>query len=123
MNMSSEELEFNKKCAEFLGWTYISWQEGEKRNIPPGWYKKIPKVFHHKLKHQYYVGRSTKDLDFHWNWNSIMDVCKHIYEINDESTLTSSKILLDIRLTLAYALKEETISHINKFIEWHNEKF
>lgn len=78
--MTSEQHQFNKKCAEFLGWTYITWNDTNNENIKPGWWSKIP---HNKITPHLYKGRSTRDLRFHWDWNWIMMVVIKIEKLSN----------------------------------------
>lgn len=73
-----EILEYNKRCAEFLGWTYVSSvdvKEGKyHKSIQAGWYTKIPMILAPKLTSPLYKGRSHTSLKFHSDWNCIMEV-------------------------------------------------
>lgn len=62
--MTREEiLEYNKLCAEFLGYKYFPYP-----NVNSGWRKEQG---HLKLS-EYYLARTTKDLKFYSDWNWIM---------------------------------------------------
>ena len=84
-----EILEYNKRCAEFLGWKYSqnyeSFNEFDniwEKETDGVWYKESDRIENPKGYELYYVkvnGFYLKDynyiLKFHSDWNWIMEVC------------------------------------------------
>lgn len=68
--------EGNKLCAEYLGYNYY---ENIPNNLSGGWIhtKKQPK------DRYYYLGRTAKEMSFHWDWNLLMLVVEKIEEIRN----------------------------------------
>lgn len=72
--------EGNKLCAEYLGYKYYKWtDENIPNNLSGGWIhtKKLPK------DRYYYLGRTAKEMAFHWDWNLLMLVVEKIEEIRN----------------------------------------
>jgi hypothetical protein len=114
--MTQEEiLEYNKRCAEFLGWDYNKFMDRWNEN------------FHHEYS---YV--CSDDLKFHSDWNWIMEVKRHIVglgycwfqfpniiQINENATISSFKI---VKIEFdKLKEKEAVIQAINQFLILHNE--
>jgi hypothetical protein len=73
--------EGNKLCAEYLGYKYYKWSDKDiPNNLSGGWIhtKKQPK------DRYYYLGRTAKEMAFHWDWNLLMLVVEKIESIRDK---------------------------------------
>ncbi len=73
--------EGNKLCAEYLGYKYYKWSDKDiPNNLSGGWIhtKKQPK------DRYYYLGRTAKEMAFHWDWNLLMLVVEKIESTRDE---------------------------------------
>jgi hypothetical protein len=71
----------NKLCAEYLGYKYYKWSDKDiPNNLSGGWIhtKKQPK------DRYYYLGRTAKEMAFHWDWNLLMLVVEKIEEIRND---------------------------------------
>jgi hypothetical protein len=101
--------EYNKMCAEFLGWQYNSEQS---IHFPKGTYKDLEKVGH----------CAEKGLRFEIDWNWIMEVVNKIKPI---VSMSKTRPLKDYNTNFRYALisakKEEIVQAIWEFINWHKE--
>ena len=126
--MTQQELEYNKRCAEFLGWTYISSidiKEGSYHtSIKAGWYTKVPRVLALGLTQYLYKGRSHNSLQFHSDWNWIMKVVEVINMIPNPKNLSDTTLYthrLNVQSILRSANKEAVVQAINQFLIWYNE--
>lgn len=129
MDMTSEQYQFNKKCAEFLGWTYIGWNDTNYENYTPGWWSNVPKITHKKLTKHLYKGRSTRDLRFHWDWNWIMMVVIKIEKLSNgykQFHIVSNSAYLNGNDIGSFdnpdGKKDATILTINQYIDEYNKK-
>lgn len=81
--MTHEEiLDFNKRCALFMGYKYFPYPAEDS-----GWRKEKG---HLKLLN-YYLGRTTKDLHYHSDWNWIMEIVSAIEKLGSY-TVSGCKI-------------------------------
>lgn len=139
--MNKEEIiEYNKRCAEFLGWKYFSFEQVRGTRVMVGW------------EDVFYKGK-TEELKFHSDWNWIMEVVEAIENINRKSILHYNEIKIfrnhidvsyDISLTKRYTFsddyseqalsegrlakiehfktkKEAVVQAINQFLIWYNK--
>lgn len=132
-----EIIEFNRKCAEFLGkdktgtdvtWTFPSYLNGKL------W---VDEHFFNN-DNQYCGRRQTEvyELKFHSDWNWIMQVVDKIEELGYKTEFNSTN---KIKSTLIYkkrgekyvayfgcidkiSKKKAATETINEFIDWYNEK-
>ena len=135
--MTQEEiLQYNKLCAEFLGYKYYPYP-----NKDTGWRKNKGHLIFGK---SYYLGRTTKHLQFHSDWNWIMEMVEAIEKLYDHP---NKEINVDIRpgqieiFQRPYRLesndyheviylgdgyingskKEAVVEAINQFLIWYNK--
>lgn len=127
-----EILEYNKRCAEFLGWKQIKDLENiveENEHLKDCWY----------LPYTELVFWNTDVLKFSTDWNWIMDVVTAIrekgwrFDIQHHSSVTSSEIGVTIwrkfpgggdeEVVELYHEDDKTvhIQSINQFLIWYNE--
>ena len=104
--------EGNKLCAEYLGYKYWKWtDENIPNNLSGGWIhtKKLPK------DRYYYLGRTAKEMAFHWDWNLLMMVVEKIEEIRNEDygwfILYINANHCDIRSKYAYSFDDNVKSY------------
>ena len=113
--MTEEEINnYNKRCASFLGWTYVSSidvKEGKYHTtIKAGWYTIVPKALALGLTQHLYKGRSHNSLKFHSDWNWIMEILTKIQSLPlDEHTHTIWNLKFRER-------KEDVVQIINDFL-------
>ena len=123
--MTQEEiLEYNKMCAEFLGWTI---DQDEILTVPEEC----------KVKPQIYWP-AYKNLLFHSDWNWIMEVVEAIEKLKFNVRITIACIKIenafdnDSNLSPIYKFhsiqgefeskKEAVVQAINQFLIWYNEQ-
>ena len=117
--MSQEEiLEYNKKCAAFLGWDYNKfmdrWNEED---------------FQHE-----YSNTNSIDLKFHSDWNWIMEVVEAIEKIDDNfyfvkintggcfiHPLNDTRDYKGICYQAGKTKKEAVVQAINQFLIWYEQ--
>lgn len=125
-----EILEYNKRCAEFLGYKYFPHP-----NEDVGWRKERG---HLKFGLDYYLARTTKKLQFHLDWNWIMEVVEAIEKLGLNCKIGSfwatiePKMASEInykplniphsQLDNDLSKKEATVQAINQFLIWYNEQ-
>lgn len=131
--MEKEEiLQYNKMCAGFLGYVYVSSldvKEGKYHSsIIAGWYKKVPGIYLPRLNFHLYIGRNHFDLKFDsdWNWiHEVVDTINKLPQFNDwwlNTKFNSMRECIKIKLGLSNSNKEAVINAINQFLIWYNEK-
>ena len=116
-------LEYNKMCAEFLG-------------LKNGWWISQQKPLTDDKKQWWNISGSTflgtkvyynKDLQFHQDWNWIMEVVEAIenlfdgdmlVEISDESCYMGYHKKYEMYTTMS-TKKEAVVQGINKFLIWY----
>jgi len=108
--MTQEEiLEYNKMCAEFLGWTI---DQDEILTVPEEC----------KVKPQIYWP-AYKNLLFHSDWNWIKSVLEKISSLNEEGFSDDAAVAFDDLLDLSiFSSKEAVVQAINQFLIWYNEQ-
>ena len=120
MEMTQEWIaQFNKKCAEFLGWKPNKHNNGGSDDFYDN-----PQIY-------------SSDLKFHSDWNWIMEVVDRIENTkttdlsNAEPFVTIRLVGCDIKfynkerlpiLTNAKTKKEAVIQAIDQFIDWYNKE-
>lgn len=128
-----EILEYNKRCALFLGAIYSeqaeAWGFGNAKNIGS-------KMFHGVMYHNVIQAeRFEKELKFHSDWNWIMDVVEAIekltkqdgygYEILITNSLCvieeTNKIFDSNQRVYAKTTKEAVVGAINQFLIWYEQ--
>ena len=128
-----EILEYNKRCALFLGAIYSeqaeAWGFGNAKNIGS-------KMFHGVMYHNVIQAeRFEKELKFHSDWNWIMDVVEAIekltkqdgygYEILITNSLCvieeTNKIFDSNQRVYAKTTKEAVVEAINQFLIWYEQ--
>jgi hypothetical protein len=131
--MTQEEiLEYNKRCADFLGWKYVSSidvkEQKYDQSIVAGWYCEIPKILHTKINRRLYIGRKHHCLKFHLDWNLIMEMVESIekrgYEIDIFSNCVEVTDIPDenyITEAVGKTKKEAVAQGINQFLIWYND--
>lgn len=149
--MKKEEiLQFNKLCAKFLNYVYVSSLDVKEGKYHPsiiaGWYKKVPGIYLPRINSHLYIGRSHFDLKFDSDWNLIMEIKNAIENYRPEGIITPVYWLKmeDKRCTIKIHpqycmgfpedipefedyyegnnLKEAVITAINEFLIWYNEQ-
>lgn len=99
-----QTIEFNKRCAEFLGGVYDS-------DMTKYW-------FHLPVKWDGLFPPTTEDLKFHSDWNWIMEVVEAIQMLETKYTVSTDELLgLQLRTS-----KEAVVQAINQFLIWYNEQ-
>ena len=102
------EKEYNKLCAEFLEWEMSDDDFGVRywKESPDGvsnWY--------------------LDEMQFHENWNWIMEVVEKIKKvIGNPTTVTVACFNGDINKALMSAKKEAVVQSIWEFLNWYNEQ-
>jgi hypothetical protein len=119
-NMTQEEiLEYNKRCAEFLG---------AELYIPKPWYCFPKYQEHYYFKGRYESNRFTiKMLKFHSDWNWIMEVIEAIEKKGYELFINglycritdSGMSELEIESSKVSNKKEAVVQAINQFLIWN----
>ena len=129
--MTQEEiLEYNKKCAEFLGYELITPQM---RKRPEQW--KGNSYWEHKDKANVHTSKKVLGRDgylsFHSDWNWIMEVVESIEKIDNVFVKihTGGVFIHPINDTKNYiskqynsSKKEAVIQAINQFLIWYNNE-
>ncbi len=82
-------IENNKKIAEFIGWTYIPYDEKDK-TFTPGWYRKQPKVNSPKINGGIYIGRTHNCLNFQYDMNLLFEAVEYLESIGKTITVTTT---------------------------------
>jgi hypothetical protein len=129
--MTQEEiLQYNKMCAEFLGAIYSehaeAWGFGNAKNIGS-------KMFHGVMYHNVIEAqRFEKELKFHSDWNTIIEVVEAIEKLGETSTMYGTlvdittthirigKIVIDLKLVPMTKTKA-VVQAINQFLIWYNK--
>lgn len=100
--------QFNKKCAEFLGWIWVphfldetkgSWMAG--------------------------INDSRNELKFDSDWNWIMEIVDKIESIThgeDDFEIEGIQLKYLIHQRLGKASKKAVIQAIDQFIDWYNKQ-
>jgi hypothetical protein len=106
--------EGNKLCADYLGYKYYKWTDKDiPNNLSGGWIhtKKQPK------DRYYYLGRTAKEMAFHWDWNLLMLVVEKIESTRDEDfgwfQVYINANQCDIRSKYAYLSDNNVKSYIS----------
>jgi hypothetical protein len=125
--MTQEEfLEFNKRCAEFLGYELITPQM---RKRPEEW--KDNSYWEHKDKANVHTSKKVLGRDgylaFHSDWNLIMEVVEAIEKLNYQVDIQNNHCLIQrsdsfdgIRV-YAETKKEAVVQAINQFLIWYEQ--
>ena len=142
--IDQEILEYNKRCAEFLGWKYsqnydcyddycFEWDKRE----DGVWYKEENLVLNPKSYHQYYVkvdGVCLSDyeytLKFHSDWNFIMDMVEAIEKLGFNFNIYHQDCIISRNkkwIVVTHAIKVKTkkdavVQSINEFLIWYNKQ-
>lgn len=130
--MTREEIsEYNKLCAEFLGYKYFPYP-----NVNSGWRKEQG---HLKLS-EYYLARTTKDLKFHSDWNMVIRMVEAIEKLNfvveiitntcliqsnDGSYSESTNCMLDCsyeEYSEANSKKQSVVKAVYEFLKYYNNE-
>lgn len=126
--MTQQEInEYNKRCAEFLGWKYVSSIDVKEgiyhTTIKAGWYSEIPKVLHYKINRHLYKSRSLKHMYFHSDWNWIMEVIEAIEKLKYAFEIVGNYIhIIGTGIYLVRETKKEAVvKAINQFLIWHEQ--
>lgn len=118
--MNKEEiLEYNKRCAEFLGWDY----------------NKFMDRWNEDMLHQYSFVESI-ELKFHSDWNWIMEVVETIEKLTNQDGYRwqvliqnnfcviedNNKIFDSNKIIHEKTKKESVVQTINQFLIWHEKQ-
>lgn len=118
---TQEKIQFNSKCAAFLGAIPEQWYPPNKDTGRSG----IHWVFPHNTWYPDNVRQHSDDLmKFHSDWNWIAHLLENIFRTKNpksNSDTTHSTIIYDIKMNLARLNKEFLISSIGYFIDWYNQ--
>lgn len=99
--------EYNKKCAELLGWSHSNNVYQSKGEFKTSYIE-------------------DKNLQFHNNWDWIMMIAEKINilenPIKTEGDTTFWSYRNDMRYSLGKTNKEDVISVINEFLNWYNKQ-
>lgn len=122
--MKQEILEYNKRCAEFLGLKKGWWIHQEKplTDDKKQWWDIDGKTF---LGTRVYY---DKDLQFHSDWNWIMEVVEAIERLNytfiidNQHCYWYKEYIKEAKSGLGASKKEAVVQAINQFLIWYNEQ-
>lgn len=110
--MTQEEIDFNKRCAVFMGWKNMGMVNLEL------W-----------VSGKYPSGIMTSELKFHSDWNLIMEVVEAIDKLENVriKILQNSCYIFIIDKDKLIALtkqskREAVVSAINQFLIWYDQK-
>ena len=103
-------LEYNRKCATFLGWSYYF----ASAYIPTK--KSIVDI---GIKNNSYP---LNEMKFHSDWNWIISVLNNINKLNLIQSEECNKLRIDLINTYHSFNKNEIIESINQFIDNYNKK-
>lgn len=121
--MTQEELEYNKRCAEFL--TIKEELKNELSAYPKQQYSPLCSYANaaYQMEHDDFPLLTVWDYcKFHSDWNWIMEVVKAIkIKIGNPTTVTIACFNGDINKALMSAKQEAVIQAINQFLIWYNE--
>lgn len=131
MNWTKEEiLEYNKKCAEFLGYELITPQM---RKNPEQW--KDNSYWEHKNKANVHTSKKVLGRDgylsFHSDWDWIMEVVEAIEQLKFRVEITSISCCIYKNSVLKSSFhgikdksskKEAIVQAINQFLIWYNNE-
>lgn len=109
--MTQKILEFNRLCAEFLGYIKLTEKSGLLE------YDKVYKDLEDK-----YV--SENSLKFHFDWNCIHEVVnaiKNTQNPKEHSDTTFSTLRIEIQTHLGRGNKEAVVEAIDKFLIWYEQ--
>lgn len=120
--------QYNKKCAEFLG--YIGYQENPKNKKSEILYNitLFPYLSYNETFMEY-SGYDTiyfiEDLQFHSDWNWIMEVVEKINSFQfgeSDYSLQGINIKFLIHSRIGKSSKKSVIESIDQFIDWYNKQ-
>ena len=116
------ELEFNKLCAEFLGYELIT---PDKRRNPSEW---SYSYWEHKNKANVHTSKKVlgrdEYLQFHFDWNWIMEVLEKIYSLDiyyDKYIMYNSSQFTDGKIELS-TNKGAVVQAIWEFLNWYKNE-
>ena len=136
--MKQEEiLDYNKLCAEFLGWEYIDKDQHSQAYENYGWW--VKRIYHNNIDARNNCNWKgfNQNLKFHSDWNWIFEVVEAIEKLG---YYTKNECIRNINYFNIYELenneatfygtdnskKEAVVEAINQFLIWHktnnNEK-
>ena len=136
--MTQEQiLEFNKKCAKFIGATPQSLYPENKDLEQDGIHWKFPNGIKLAMRQNY----TTANMKFHSDWNWIHEVIdaieniqikeQHIYSIQPRGATceikcsTQYSLAFDIEMPVIYTIgkskKEAVVQAIDQFLDWYYE--
>ncbi len=116
--IQQEILDYNKRCAEFLGWDE---SEFSRTNSPE---YIVPNI----LRDNIIVRSCTpENLKFHCDWNWIMEVVEAIVEkvgfkTVDECSEEEWYATLGVTRLAITSKKEAVVKAINQFLTWYNKQ-
>lgn len=131
--MSKEEiLEYNKRCAEFLDWKKTYAHEFDKYGYcqtVDGYETPFINIISDEQIIEYNNSRFTyseRELQFHSDWNWIMEVVEAIQKIS-EVNIYKDECSIAKKVNVSYIkgygkTKEAVVQAINQFLIWHNEQ-
>lgn len=104
-----EILEYNERCAEFLGWSY-----GHPDRLETRW--STDWFDNNGYRHSYL------HFDSDWNWiHEVINGIKNTTNPKSNSDTTFSTLRGDIKKRLGTSHKEATIQAINQFLIWYKQ--
>jgi hypothetical protein len=118
--------QFNRKCAEFLGWKSTFAHEGDRYGYvqtvdgfnTPFYNDGDPQLVEMNSNINIH---SISQLKFHSDWNWIMEVVNNIKQkIGNPTSVVLASFNGDINKALMKAKKEAIIQSIDQFIDWYN---
>lgn len=116
--MNKEQiLEYNKKCAEFLGYSYDDMSETYET---PHLKLVEPQAFGDE---QFSCKLKDYELDFHKDWNWIMEVVEAINKTKNPKQggdTTHSTLKREVQTLLGKVAKESAVQAINQFLTWYS---
>lgn len=114
-----ESLEYNKRCALFLGAIYSeqaeAWGFGNAKNIGSKMWHGV--MYNNVIQAQ----RFEKELKFHSDWNWIMDVVEAIEKkawVNIKGCAVDISTIANLN---APTKKEAVVEAINQFLIWYEQ--
>jgi hypothetical protein len=124
--MTQEEiLEYNRRCAEFLGITEGYFKSELDCAIPEYQWICTSANCNYEMHREDYPNKTVYDyLNFHSDWNWIMEIIEAIRNTTNprpQEDTTHLTLKLNIQAHLGRVNKEAVFTAINQFLIWYNE--
>lgn len=123
MKNSIDVLSGNKLIADFMGYEYISYNNGN--NPPYGWWKKNLPI-RNQIIPKTTLGRKHIDLKYHCSWDWLMSVIQKIGKLDSENIKGLREYMSDKFIDSKgcqiniYSSKIDIFNAVVDFIIWYN---